>query len=134
MVQSTSFIRNAAKYRQLHRRLQWESTNVLLSSSINFPLHSFSTTPTNVPPSSAPSIPTNIGIVMLNMGGPSSLDGPEDGVEPFLNRLFSDKEIIMLGPLQKWLVSMSITNQVNMTYVRFIEKVIGICVCISRYD
>jgi hypothetical protein len=45
-----------------------------------------------------------VGIVMLNMGGPSSLDGPVDGVEPFLNRLFSDKEIIMLGPLQKWLV------------------------------
>lgn len=40
---------------------------------------------------------------MLNMGGPSSLDGPEDGVKPFLQNLFSDPEIIPLGPLQKWL-------------------------------
>lgn len=42
---------------------------------------------------------------MMNMGGPGSLDGPEDGVKPFLTRLFSDGEIIKLGPLQKWLVS-----------------------------
>ena len=41
---------------------------------------------------------------MLNMGGPSSLDGAVDGVEPFLRRLFLDGEIIMLGPLQKFLV------------------------------
>ena len=34
---------------------------------------------------------------MLNMGGPSSLDGAADGVRPFLKRLFSDKEIIQLG-------------------------------------
>ena len=44
-----------------------------------------------------------IGVVMLNMGGPSSLDGAEDGVAPFLTRLFSDGEIIRLGPLQKTL-------------------------------
>jgi len=31
------------------------------------------------------------------MGGPGSLEGSEDGVEPFLKRLFSDKEIIQLG-------------------------------------
>jgi ferrochelatase len=37
------------------------------------------------------------GIVMFNMGGPSTT--PE--VEPFLNRLFSDPEIIPL-PFQKW--------------------------------
>jgi protoheme ferro-lyase len=43
-------------------------------------------------PSSKP-----VGIVMLNMGGPSSLDGAADGVRPFLKRLFSDKEIIQLG-------------------------------------
>jgi hypothetical protein len=41
---------------------------------------------------------------MLNMGGPSSLEGPEDGVQPFLERLFCDKEIIKMGPLQKYLV------------------------------
>jgi hypothetical protein len=62
-----------------------------------------------VPSTSSSSAPASssdgpIGIVMLNMGGPGSLDGAVDGVEPFLNRLFSDKEIIMLGPLQKWLV------------------------------
>jgi len=41
---------------------------------------------------------------MMNMGGPGSLDGAEDGVQAFLTRLFSDREIIPLGPLQKWLV------------------------------
>ena len=41
---------------------------------------------------------------MLNMGGPGSLEGAEDGVQAFLSRLFSDREIIPLGPLQKWLV------------------------------
>lgn len=46
-----------------------------------------------------------VGIVMLNMGGPSSLHGEQDGVGPFLHRLFSDGEIIRLGPLQKILVS-----------------------------
>lgn len=45
-----------------------------------------------------------VGIVMLNMGGPSTLHGKEDGVEAFLTRLFSDGEIIKLGPLQRWLV------------------------------
>ena len=48
--------------------------------------------------------PPPIGIVLMNMGGPSSLDGPVDGVGPFLHRLFSDKEIIRLGPLQHTLV------------------------------
>lgn len=37
-------------------------------------------------------------VVMLNMGGPASV--PE--VRPFLDRLFSDGEIIQLGPFQKW--------------------------------
>ena len=46
------------------------------------------------------------GIVMLNLGGPDSLEA----VRPFLYNLFSDREIIRLGPpfLQKplaWLIS-----------------------------
>ncbi len=46
------------------------------------------------------------GILMLNLGGPDSLDA----VRPFLFNLFSDREIIRLGPafLQKpiaWLIS-----------------------------
>merc|ERR1711871_129039 len=39
------------------------------------------------------------GIVMLNMGGPSTLDE----VQPFLMNLFGDGEIITLGPLQNTL-------------------------------
>ncbi len=35
-----------------------------------------------------------IGVVLLNMGGPDSLDA----VRPFLQNLFSDREIIQLGP------------------------------------
>jgi hypothetical protein len=42
---------------------------------------------------------------MLNMGGPGSLTGAQDGVEAFLRRLFTDPEIIKLGPLQSVLVS-----------------------------
>jgi ferrochelatase len=38
------------------------------------------------------------GIVMLNLGGPATLDD----VEPFLLELFADKEIIQL-PFQRWL-------------------------------
>lgn len=46
------------------------------------------------------------GIILLNMGGPDSLDN----VRPFLFNLFSDREIIRLGPafLQKflaWIIS-----------------------------
>ena len=41
------------------------------------------------------------GIILLNMGGPEKLDD----VQPFLNNLFSDREIIRLGPafLQKYI-------------------------------
>lgn len=47
-----------------------------------------------------------IGVLLLNLGGPDSLQA----VRPFLNNLFSDREIIKLGPsfLQKptaWLIS-----------------------------
>src|SRR3954463_14887522 len=38
------------------------------------------------------------GIVMLNLGGPATLDD----VQPFLHELFADREIIQL-PFQRWL-------------------------------
>ena len=38
------------------------------------------------------------GIVMLNLGGPATLDA----VQPFLLELFADREIIQL-PFQRWL-------------------------------
>ena len=51
-------------------------------------------------------IDNKIGVLLLNLGGPDSLDA----VRPFLYNLFSDREIIRLGPsfLQKpiaWLIS-----------------------------
>ncbi len=47
----------------------------------------------------APGTPrVKTGIVMLNLGGPATLDD----VEPFLLELFADREIIQL-PLQRWL-------------------------------
>jgi protoporphyrin/coproporphyrin ferrochelatase len=56
----------------------------------------------SVPPSAAQLIdsprPARTGIVMLNLGGPATLDD----VEPFLLELFADREIIQL-PLQRWL-------------------------------
>lgn len=50
--------------------------------------------------------PNTIGVVFLNLGGPDSLQA----VRPFLYNLFSDRQIIRLGPsfLQKplaWLIS-----------------------------
>ena len=36
---------------------------------------------------------------MMNLGGPEK----SSDVFDFLNRLFSDKDLIPLGPLQKWL-------------------------------
>ena len=59
-----------------------------------------SATATGAAAASAASVhPGGTAVVMLNMGGPASV--PEVG--PFLDRLFSDGEIIQLGPLQKWL-------------------------------
>lgn len=46
----------------------------------------------------AGSNPPKTAIVMLNLGGPASLDD----VEPFLLELFADREIIQL-PFQRWL-------------------------------
>src|SRR4051794_169911 len=47
-----------------------------------------------IPPTHA----VKTGIVMMNLGGPATLDA----VEPFLLRLFEDREIIQL-PFQKFL-------------------------------
>jgi len=43
-------------------------------------------------------------VLMMNMGGPSSLDGERDGVKAFLSRLFADGEIIQFGAFQNILV------------------------------
>ncbi|KAK6360452.1 ferrochelatase hem15 [Orbilia blumenaviensis] len=53
------------------------------------------------PPTTATSSSGNNGtaIVMLNMGGPSTVDEVGD----FLSRLFMDKDLIPLGPLQNYL-------------------------------
>lgn len=53
-----------------------------------------------------PAANRSIGVLLLNLGGPDSLSA----VQPFLYNLFSDREIIRLGPalLQKpiaWLIS-----------------------------
>ncbi|MFZ6008199.1 MAG: ferrochelatase, partial [Nitrospirota bacterium] len=52
-----------------------------------------------------------IGIILLNMGGPDSLDS----VEPFLRNLFSDRDIIKLGPsfLQKPIASLIIRKRLE---------------------
>lgn len=46
-------------------------------------------------------VPPKTGILMLNMGGPSTLDE----VEPFLKRLFSDRDLMTL-PFQKYAAQM----------------------------
>jgi ferrochelatase len=64
-----------------------------------------------IPPSPPPA-PT--GIVLLNMGGPASLDQ----VGPFLLRLFEDREIIRL-PLHRWLgplIARARTRKVQANY------------------
>ncbi|MDX9758727.1 MAG: ferrochelatase [Bacteroidota bacterium] len=38
----------------------------------------------------------NLGVILLNMGGPTSLDA----VRPFLQNLFLDREIISFGPME----------------------------------
>ena len=50
------------------------------------------------PPRSGDSSRPRTGIVMLNLGGPETLDD----VQPFLLELFADREIIQL-PFQRWL-------------------------------
>ena len=61
-----------------------------------------------------------IGILLLNLGGPDSLDA----VRPFLYNLFSDREIIRLGPpsMQKplaWLIA-TIRSKKTERYYRMI--------------
>jgi protoporphyrin/coproporphyrin ferrochelatase len=60
---------------------------------------------TDLKPFSPPASPSGAdvgkpktGVVMLNLGGPATLDD----VEPFLLKLFADREIIQL-PFQRWL-------------------------------
>ncbi len=52
-----------------------------------------------------------IGVILLNMGGPDSLDA----VKPFLQNLFSDRDIIRLGPsfLQKPIASLIIGRRLK---------------------
>ncbi|BCB97337.1 ferrochelatase [Dissulfurispira thermophila] len=52
-----------------------------------------------------------IGVILLNMGGPDSLDS----VKPFLRNLFSDRDIIKLGPsfLQKPIASLIIRKRLE---------------------
>src|ERR687889_982949 len=52
----------------------------------------------SAPSSGAVSVKPRTGIVMLNLGGPATLDD----VQPFLLELFADREIIQL-PFQRWL-------------------------------
>lgn len=53
------------------------------------------------------------GVLLLNMGGPDSLDA----VKPFLQNLFSDRDIIKLGPsfLQKYIASIIIKKRLPKT-------------------
>lgn len=60
-----------------------------------------------------------IGVLLLNLGGPDSLSS----VQPFLYNLFSDREIIRLGPafLQKplaWLISSLRSAKTRAAYAR----------------
>ncbi len=52
-----------------------------------------------------------IGVILLNMGGPDSLES----IKPFLKNLFSDRDIIRLGPpfLQKFIASIIITKRLK---------------------
>ncbi|TAN45707.1 MAG: ferrochelatase [Nitrospirae bacterium] len=54
-----------------------------------------------------------IGVILLNMGGPDSLDA----VKPFLQNLFADRDIIRLGPafLQKPIASLIINLRLKKT-------------------
>jgi ferrochelatase len=60
---------------------------------------------------------TTIGIILLNLGGPDSLQA----IKPFLFNLFSDRQIIRLGPpfMQKplaWLISATRSKKTSLMY------------------
>lgn len=67
-------------------------------------LRGMSSTATRAGGDDAPTGTPKTGVLMLNMGGPSSLEGERDGVGAFLRRLFEDGEIITLGRFQDSLV------------------------------
>jgi ferrochelatase len=58
-----------------------------------------------------------IGIILLNLGGPDSIDA----VKPFLYNLFSDRDIIRLGPefLQKTIASLIIRAKLKNTIAAY---------------
>lgn len=58
-----------------------------------------------------------IGIILLNLGGP---DSPE-AVKPFLSNLFSDREIIKLGPkpLQKYIAALIVRRRAPKTIAAY---------------
>jgi ferrochelatase len=58
-----------------------------------------------------------IGVILLNLGGPDSLDA----VKPFLQNLFSDRDIIRLGPsfLQKPIASLIIKMKLKKTLTAY---------------
>lgn len=60
-------------------------------------------------------------VILLNMGGPDSLEA----VKPFLKNLFSDRDIIKLGPsfLQKHIASLIIKMKLKKTLAAY--KIIG---------
>lgn len=62
-----------------------------------------------------------IGVILLNMGGPDSLSS----VKPFLQNLFSDRDIIKLGPsfLQRPIASMIIKMKLKKSLAAY--KLIG---------
>ncbi|KAK6542621.1 ferrochelatase hem15 [Orbilia ellipsospora] len=66
------------------------------SSTTRYTPRRFLATPSE---SNNPTSNNGTAIVMLNMGGPSTTDEVGD----FLSRLFMDKDLIPLGPLQKYL-------------------------------
>ncbi len=63
----------------------------------------------------------SIGVILLNLGGPDSLDA----VEPFLYKLFSDRSIIRLGP---WFLQKAIARFIakkRAPHTRELYKLIG---------
>jgi hypothetical protein len=84
---------------QAMRPMRIFSTAVIATASPSTATVARASPATTVTPP-VPSAPRGgTAIVLLNMGGPSSVSE----VAPFLQRLFTDADIITLGPLQKWI-------------------------------